>query len=150
MIALLALVCIVRVAAASPVCPAETTGYLCDVSMPAKYYECNSPWYVGWRDCPSGTTCLDSSRLHSAIPCSLSNEEEKPKPETDLDFTNTNNTTGGNTNNEADYELDWGTWWIWTVFGVFVLFSFIVAWIGAVTWPDAHESIAVLSKGYCC
>lgn len=145
-------------AADGPVCPGSSTGYLCDSSNRKQYYECNSPWYVGWRDCPAGTTCMDTSKLHSEIPCVAAGD------------------TGGDGDEQSDYRggehagspstvappaeqnweaqvgviKSWSTWWLWVCVAVYVLVALIVGWIGCVTWPNTHKRLALATHRCIC
>jgi len=127
-------------------CPPDEDGYLCVVGTLNRYYECNSPWYVGWRDCPSGTICSDTSTIHSDVPCvPWSSTSSSDSDDDDDNDDGSESTTGSN----ATLVVTWSTWWLWVVIGVFCLVLLLVAWVGCVTWPGTHERLALLSNGHC-
>ena len=146
--------CVQYALGVSPICPTDTAGYLCEESDLKKYYECNSPWYVGWRDCPTGTLCVGMDQVHATIPCKNTEQVgEAPEEGTGLDFTDPSegaNETSSETKESKDVYIHWNKWPVWTVIGVYIFFSLLFGWIGCVTWPDAHESISVLFNGYLC
>lgn len=146
------------VSSAGPICPGERTGYLCDASTKKQYYECNSPWFVGWRDCPSGTVCTDTSRLHSEIPCYVY-EDDTPDTGRASDYRggeHAGDDVDGAASAVRNWEAQvgavdsWRTWWLWVALGGYAFVAVIVGWIGCVTWPSTHKRLALATNRCIC
>ena len=142
-----------------PVCPGDTTGYLCDAGNKKQYYECNSPWFVGWRDCPTGTVCTDTSKLHNKIPCYVYDQEDPGTTGPASDYRGGEAAESPSTaappaeqNWEAQVGVlkSWGTWWLWVALAAYVLVALIVGWIGCVTWPNTHKRLALATHRCIC
>jgi len=141
----------------NPVCPGDTSGYLCDDSNKWQYFECNDPWYVGWRDCPSGTFCTDSSKLHSEIPCTVSAHHNDDASDSYIVDDNDDpdvpdNHVFSELNWEAQYGVvkSWNTWWLWVSLAGYCVIVAIVGWIGCVTWPNTHSRLASATHRCIC
>lgn len=141
---------------AGPICPGESTGYLCDASTKKQYYECNSPWFVGWRDCPSGTVCTDTSRLHSEIPCYVYDDAPDAPPASDYRGGEHADTESDAPSTVRNWEAQvgavgsWRTWWLWVALGGYGFVAVVVGWIGCVTWPSTHKRLALATNRCIC
>ena len=141
---------------AGPICPGESTGYLCDASTKKQYYECNSPWFVGWRDCPSGTVCTDTSRLHSEIPCYVYDDAPDALPASDYRGGEHADTESDAPSTVRNWEAQvgavgsWRTWWLWVALGGYGFVAVVVGWIGCVTWPSTHKRLALATNRCIC
>jgi hypothetical protein len=136
-------------AAATVKCPTTKTGYLCIDGRPESYYECRSPYYVGWRACPTGTSCTDTSSLHDQVPCA---EWKQASDSDDSDGTTGDWRKSGSSSSSSRVRLvvTARTWWVWVACAGVAFVVAVVAWLGSVTWPGTHERLALFTHRIIC
>ena len=95
-------------------CAGKQHGYLCVEGVSSKYYECNLPYFSGWRTCGTGTQCKVVG-LHVTNPCEavIGRDGEDSQEQ--------NQTQNSSVYLPTPYKassLEDLTWWNWALIGL--------------------------------
>lgn len=118
-------------------CVGVPSGFLCVEGVTDKFYECNGPFYQGWRDCGAGARCVRVGHF-ATNPCSA--------PSGSADGRNATPTPGAPAPaGSAAAEPAGVSWVVWLCVGVA---STVVAGaaVGGIVWA-ARRRRARRSKG---
>ena len=110
-------------------CAGKLHGYLCVEGVLSKYYECNLPYFSGWRACGTGTQCKIVG-LHEANPCEavIGREGEDGQEQNQTQSSSTYSPPEASTPYKTS-SLEDLTWWNWALIGLglFLLVGVLVS-----------------------
>lgn len=96
-------------------CEGVPSGYLCVKGVTDKYYECNGPFYEGWRDCGAGSQCVRVGHF-ATNPCSVvttTTSTDTPQTQSETTSAKPSSTRTQGTSSEQS-----GMWAVWLGVGV--------------------------------